>query len=98
MKLQRAIQLDPNFAEALNQMGYLSLHGGDAQKAAEFFMAATKASPSYVVAWTNLAATYASEAKWQQAEDATEHALRLDPGNSIAARLKASIAESRSTP
>ena len=97
-ELQRAIQLDPNFAEALNQMGYLSLHGGDAQKAAEFFMAATKASPSYVVAWTNLAATYASEAKWQQAEDATEHALRLDPGNSIAARLKASIEESRSTP
>lgn len=97
-ELQRAIQLDPNFAEPLNQMGYLSLHGGDAEKAEEFFVAATKASPSYVVAWTNLAATYASEAKWHQAEDATDHALRLDPGNRIAARLKASIAESRSTP
>jgi tetratricopeptide (TPR) repeat protein len=97
-ELQRAIELDPNFAEALNQMGYLSLHGGDSPKAEQFFLAATKASPSYVVAWTNLAVAYASEAKWQQAEDATDHALRLDPGNSVAARLKASIANSRSTP
>jgi tetratricopeptide (TPR) repeat protein len=97
-ELQFAIQLDPNFAEALNQIGYLSLHGGDSPKAEEFFLAATKASPSYVVAWTNLAVAYASEAKWQQAEDATDHALRLDPGNSVAARLKASIADSQSTP
>lgn len=97
-ELQRAIQLDPDFAEALNQMGYLSLHGGDSFKAEQFFLAATKASPSYVVAWTNLAIAYASEAKWQQAENATDHALRLDPGNSVAARLKASIAGSRSTP
>jgi tetratricopeptide (TPR) repeat protein len=97
-ELQRAIQLDPNFAEALNQMGYLSLHGGDTEKAERYFVEATKASPSYVVAWTNLAVAYASEGKWQQAEDATDHALRLDPGNSVAASLKASIAESRSTP
>lgn len=97
-ELQRAVQLDPNFAAALNQMGYLSLHGGDPQKAEGFFDAATKASPSYVIAWTNLAATFASEAKWQQAEDATDHALRLDPGNNIAKRLKASIVNSRSTP
>lgn len=97
-ELQRAIEFDPDFAEALNQMGYLSLHGGDTEKAEKFFLEATKASPSYVVAWTNLAVAYASEAKWQLAEDATDHALRLDPGNSVAARLKASIAGSRSTP
>jgi tetratricopeptide (TPR) repeat protein len=98
IELQLAIQLNPDFAEALNQMGYLRLHAGDAQKAEEFFLAATKASPSYVGAWTNLAAPFASEAKWQQADDATNHALRLDPGNNIAVRLKASIANSQSTP
>ena len=97
-ELQRAIQINPHFAEALNQMGYLRLHGGNARKAEEFFLAATKASPSYVAAWTNLVAAFASDANLQQAEEATEHALRLDPGNTIAVKLKASIANSRSTP
>lgn len=95
-ELQRAVQLDPRFAQALNQMGYLALHGGDAQKAAGYFQAATKASPLYVVAWTNLAAAFASEGKWQQAENAIEQALRLDPGNKTALELKALIADSQS--
>lgn len=95
-ELQRAVQLDPHFAQALNQMGYLTLQSGNGQKAAEYFQAATKASPLYVVAWTNLAAAFASEARWQQAAKATEQALRLDPDNKAALELKALIADSQS--
>jgi Flp pilus assembly protein TadD len=97
-ELQRSIELDPNFGEALNQMGYLSAHDGDPQRAEEFFLAATRAAPSYIVAWNNLAATLASEAKWKQAEDAADHALQIDPLNGTAKKVKASIAASQSTP
>lgn len=94
-ELQRAVQIDPHFAQALNQMGYLTLHGGDARKAAGYFQAATKVSPLYVVAWTNLAAALAAEARWQQAESAIEQALRLDPHNKNALELKTLIVDSQ---
>lgn len=97
-ELERALKLDPMFAEALNQMGYLTAHEGQPERAEEYFLAATKASPSYAVAWTNLAATFASETKWKLADDAADHALRIDPQNSTAKRIKASIAVSQSTP
>jgi superkiller protein 3 len=79
--LQRAIQLNPNLAEAQNQMGYLADRDGDLAQAEGYFRAAVHVSPSYVVAWINLAATLASEAKWQEAKEALGHALEIDPDN-----------------
>ena len=70
--LQRAIQLNPNLAEAQNQMGYLADRDGDLAQAEGYFRVAVRASPSYVAAWINLAATLASQAKWQDARQALE--------------------------
>ena len=89
--LQRAIQLNPNLAEAQNQMGYLAVRGGDAGAAETYFRAAIQASPSYVSAWINLAATLASETKWQDALEAVNHALTIDPSNAEARQLQQSI-------
>jgi tetratricopeptide (TPR) repeat protein len=89
--LQRAIQLNPNLSEAQNQMGYLAARGGDAGAAETYFRAAIQASPSYVSAWINLAATLASETKWPDALDAVDRALAIDPSNAEARQLQQAI-------
>jgi len=76
-ELVLSIQLNPNPPEAQNQLGFLTVRTGDARKAEEYFRAALKASPSYFVAWINLAAALASEAKWTESEEAVNGALRI---------------------
>ena len=89
--LQRAIQLNPNLAEAQNQMGFLAARSGDTAAAEVYFRAAIQASASYVSAWINLAATLASESKWQDALQAVEHALTIEPSNAEARQLEQAI-------
>jgi superkiller protein 3 len=96
--LQRAIQLNPNLAEAQNQMGYLTVRDGDPAQAEDYFRAAVRAAPSYVAAWINLAATLASEAKWQDASQAVAHALEIDPENASTRRLSQAIASQHPGP
>ncbi len=91
--LEHAITLNPGLAEAQNQMGYLVVHAGDTASAEAYFRAAVQASPSYVGAWINLAATLASEEKWSDARQAVNHALQVDPGNAQARDLSQSINE-----
>jgi len=86
-ELQRAIELNPNLAEAQNQMGYLATKSGDDAQAENYFRAAVLASPSYAVAWVNLAATLAGEDKLQDAKQALARALEIDPNNAQARRL-----------
>jgi len=97
-ELERAVALDPRLAEAQNQLGYLAARDGDQARAEKFFRAAIASSPSYVVAWVNLAATLASEAKWQAAADAINHALAVDPDNTQARQLREAIASAQSDP
>ena len=90
-ELERAIQLDPHLAEAQNQLGYLAGKSGDLAQAESCYRAAVHASPSYLVAWINLAATLADEAKWQEARQAASHALEIDPNSAEARRLAEAI-------
>jgi Flp pilus assembly protein TadD len=85
--LEQALKLNPNLAEAQNQMGYLATRAGDLAQAESFFRAAIHASPSYGVAWLNLAATLASESRWQDAKQALARALEIDPDNVKAQKL-----------
>jgi Flp pilus assembly protein TadD len=96
--LDRAIQLNPNLEEAQNQMGYLAIRSGDASQAENYFRAAIHASPSFITAWINLAATLASEAKWQEAKDALSHALKIDPENAKAHELGQALASAQAQP
>jgi tetratricopeptide (TPR) repeat protein len=96
--LQRAIQLDPNLAEAQNQMGYLADRDGDLVQAEGYFRVAVRASPSYVAAWINLAATLAGQAKWQDARQALNRALEIDPDNAEARRLGEALAAAQAGP
>jgi tetratricopeptide (TPR) repeat protein len=96
--LQRAIQLNPNLAEAQSQMGYLADKDGDLAQAEAYFRAAVLASPSYVAAWINLAATLADEGKWQDARQAVGHALEIDPDNAQAHELQQALAAAHPGP
>lgn len=96
--LERAIQLNPNLAEAQNQMGYLAARNGDSAQAERFFRAAIHASPSYVVAWINLAASLAGQTRWQDAKEAVDRALEIDPDNSEARRLGQAILDAHPSP
>jgi tetratricopeptide (TPR) repeat protein len=96
--LERAIQLNPHLPEAQNQMGYLAVKSGDLAEAESYFRAAVEASPSYVAAWVNLAATLASEARWQDAKQAVRRALAIDPDNSMARQLDEAIAAAHTNP
>jgi tetratricopeptide (TPR) repeat protein len=95
-ELQRTIELDSKLAEAQNQLGYLAVHRGEAERAESYFRAATEADPSYIVAWVNLAATLASEAKWSEADVAARRILEIDPGNSAANEIETAAAQSHS--
>jgi len=96
--LERAIQLNPNLAEAQNQMGYLAARDGDRAQAEGYFRAAVRASPSYVGAWINLAATLADEGKWPDSRAAVGRALEIDPDNADARRLAQALADPHSGP
>jgi Flp pilus assembly protein TadD len=96
--LLHAIELDPNLAEAQNQMGYLASKSGDDAQAESYFRAAVQASPSYLVAWVNLAATLAGEAKLQDAKQALAKAMEIDPNNAEARRLDQVIAAAQANP
>jgi tetratricopeptide (TPR) repeat protein len=96
--LHQAIQLNPNLAEAQIQMGFLSARAGNVGEAEGYFRAAVKASPSQVVGWINLAATLASEAKWDDAKQAVGRALEIDPDNAQARSLSQAITEAHPGP
>jgi superkiller protein 3 len=89
--LQRAIQLDPNLAEAQNQMGYLATRTADLAQAESYFRVAVRVSPSFTVAWINLAATLASEDKWQEAKQVLSHVTEIDPDNVKAHQLQQAL-------
>jgi tetratricopeptide (TPR) repeat protein len=88
--LEQAVKLDPAFALAQNQLGYLLSREGTAaaNAAAEaHFRLAVKAAPEFTVAWINLAATLGAESHYPEAQEAAATALRLDPKNSDALQL-----------
>ncbi len=85
--LERAIHLNPNIAEAQNQLGYLADRAGDFASAESYFRSAVRASPSYMVAWINLAATLAAEERLQDAKQVLSHVSEIDPGNVQAQQL-----------
>ena len=85
--LQKAVETNPGFALAQNQLGYLASRSGDSAGAEEHFRAAVQAAPGYVQAWVSLAATLGMESRFPEAQKALASALLLDPQNAQALQL-----------
>ncbi len=88
LALEQTIQIDPNMAEAQNQLGYLDLRAEETASAEEHFRMAVHASPGFARAWVNLAATLYLQSKLPEAKEAVERALQAEPGNPQAQKLK----------
>jgi tetratricopeptide (TPR) repeat protein len=87
-QLEQAVKLKPDLAEAQRQLGYLLDRSGDPDAAIVHFRAAVKAAPGWVVAWINLSAELAATGQIDEARQAVATALRLEPTNPTALKLK----------
>jgi tetratricopeptide (TPR) repeat protein len=86
--LERVIKVDPTFALAQDQLGYLDSKNGDAAGAEQHFRLAVQAAPGYTQAWISLAATLGMESRYSDAQEAVATALKLEPSNSEALQLR----------
>jgi len=86
--LERAVKVDPAFAQALDQLGYLDSKGGDTTAAEQHFRLAVQAAPGYTQAWISLAATLGMESRFSDAQEAVATALKLEPANTEALQLR----------
>lgn len=85
--LEQTVKLDPTFALAQNQLGYLDFRSGAYPAAELHFRQAVESAPTFADAWINLAATLASEGRLPEAREAAASALRRDPKNAQALQL-----------
>jgi len=79
--LQKAVNIDPQFAEAWYQLGRLEETDKPDDALSAYRKAAT-ADPRYTPPYEHIAALSAVQKKWQDVVDATDHALQLVPAGS----------------
>ncbi len=82
--LEKAVQLDPKFAQAHNNLGIVLRSRGFKSEAAAAFRAAVAAKPDYMRAWNNLGSTLLHMEGAEEAVACFEKALALDPNYAYA--------------
>jgi tetratricopeptide (TPR) repeat protein len=90
--LESAVAIDPSFALAQAQLGYIDSRMDDNSGAEQHFRQALQSAPEYAQAWIGLAATLAAQSRFAEARLAVANALRLDPKNSDANALRSNLA------
>jgi tetratricopeptide (TPR) repeat protein len=76
--LEKAVQVDPQFAEAWYQLGKIQ-EAANSPDAINSYSKAVAADPKFSPPYDRLAALAVQANKWQDAADATAHALQLNP-------------------
>jgi tetratricopeptide (TPR) repeat protein len=82
--LQRAIEISPNFDEALNNLGTYYYRDGRFETAANLFQRALNANPNSFVAQVNLGGALVSLGEYERALVENFKALEMRPGDSLA--------------
>ena len=82
--LQRAIEISPDFDEALNNLGTYYYRDGRFETAANLFQRALNANPSSFVAQVNLGGALVSLGDYERALAENLKALEMRPGDSLA--------------
>jgi tetratricopeptide (TPR) repeat protein len=78
---RQAISIDPQFADAFNELGTIQAARGDFPQAIESFQKAIDAAPEHPTALANLSIVLAKSARYDEAAIVARHALRLMPGS-----------------
>jgi Flp pilus assembly protein TadD len=77
--LQKAIELRPDYPEALNNLGVLFVRGQDYSKAEETFKTGIRVAPDYDQSYLNLARLYAMQNNKDKAKAVLLELLRIRP-------------------
>lgn len=77
--LEKGLVLDPHFAAAHNQLGYLSLQAGQTGKAEQEFKAAITLDEHYAEAQNNLGTLYGQQGNDRKAEELFRGAIQSNP-------------------
>ena len=89
--LEQAVTIDPAFALAQYQLGYLDSRDGNPAGAEKRLRLAIKASPGYVQAWLALARTLGMESRFPDALQAVDSVLKIAPDNKQALELRKTL-------
>jgi len=91
---RKAVQINPNFAEALNNLGHALAAQGRLEEAIENYRKATQINPNFAVAQNNLGAALATEGRLEEAIGNFRKAIQVNP-NFVAAQnnLGAALAD-----
>jgi tetratricopeptide (TPR) repeat protein len=77
--LEKAVQIDPKFADAWYQLGKLQQAENKVPDAMSSYQKAVAADPKFVTPYERIAEVAAINKQWQTVTDATGQALKLDP-------------------
>ncbi len=77
--VDRALNLYPNFAEALTLRGLIQMRSNQIDQAREAFEQAIQADPNYSMAYLALASVYNAQAKYDDALRTLEHETTISP-------------------
>jgi Tfp pilus assembly protein PilF len=78
-ELQKAVQIDPQFADAWYQLGKLEQQKNDTPDALAAYQKSVTADPKFISPYERIAEQSALQKKWQDVANATATALKLDP-------------------
>ncbi len=93
--LQQAIQANPHFVLAQYQLGYMDFQAGDNAGAERQFRLTVEEVPDNAQAWISLAAALGAQSRFDEAQEAVAHALKLDPDNAAALDLSKKLTASQ---
>ena len=79
--LQKALDLRPEYPEALNNLGVLFVRAADYSKAEEEFKTGIRVAPNYDQSYLNLARLYAMRKDMDKAREVLRQLLLLQPQN-----------------
>ncbi len=82
--LKRAIEIYPDYAEALNNLGAFYYRKGEYEQATRAFLRVTELDPRFAVGWRNLGNCMLASGKFDKAAQANGRAVSLDPEDVVA--------------
>lgn len=90
--LEQAVKADPSLVLAQYQLGYLEFQAGNDPAAERQFRLVVQALPDNTQAWCSLASTLGRQSRFQEAQQALDHALKLEPDSPVALKIKEMLA------
>ncbi|MEO8881190.1 MAG: tetratricopeptide repeat protein [Gemmatimonadaceae bacterium] len=81
---RRALEIDPAYAIAHNNLGVAQYHGGETEAAVDSFRAALSSQPNFVKAWLNLALLLFRGKRLQLGLESYRQVLTLEPEQAVA--------------